>query len=711
MHVLHIEFLHVYSNTYRDNLKILCYYCTKNKSITKSMSMVLVTTFSNILSYKLLQHTMRIITLLYTLLLSLTAVGQISEPIVFSHKINQSENKASIVFDASIDEGWHVYSIDNNEMIISATFNIEKIEGCQLDGKLIASGDEIKTFDNMFNCEVRYFEKKATFTQNIIITDKTYYISGYLEYGACNNESCLPPTAINFTYSGSKQIETTTPVIPALPLQVATYDPNKSDTLQNKLINDLWTPVNAFENTSTETNDSSLWIIFITSFLGGFIALLTPCVWPIIPMTVSFFLKRSNDKSKGIRDSLTYGLSIIVIYVSIGVVITTLAGPSALNALSTNAIFNIFFTAMLIIFGLSFLGAFELNLPTSWSNTIDRKAEKTTGLLSIFLMAFTLALVSFSCTGPIIGFLLVELATSGSFVAPMIGMLGFALALALPFTIFALFPQMMKKMPRSGNWMETMKVMLGFIEIAFALKFFSVADLAYGWNILDREVFIVLWIVIALAAGLYLWRIIKLDHDENTNSIGILRLIGGMICISFAIYLVPGLWGAPLKAVSAFTPPMYTQDFILDKSIPHSQFNNYEEGMQAAKLQNKPVLLDFTGYGCVNCREMETSVWSDPEIANIINNDFILISLYVDDKTPLNEKITIKENTKETVLRTIGDKWSYLQRYKFGVNAQPYYVILDEKGNILGKPHHYDLNIDKFKLFLTNARDESKLHK
>lgn len=657
---------------------------------------------------------MRIITIFCTLLFCLLTTAQINEPVKVKHQISQDNDIATITFDCTIDKGWHIYSTEKNEMLIATSIVIEEASGCELLGPLTPDGEKVTKYDELLKINVSYYEFQVRFTQKIKITSEQYAISGYLEYGACNDNSCLPPAAVNFTYNGNnkKTAQTTdsnptpTPISqsttqPLLiqPITVSNINTSNDDTLENE----LWKPVET-SSLPTETQSRSLWIIFITSFFGGFIALLTPCVWPIIPMTVSFFMKRSKKKTKGIRDSLTYGLSIIVIYVSLGVAITAIAGPSALNALSTNAVFNIIFTVMLLLFGLSFLGAFELKLPTSWSNAVDRKAEKTTGLLSIFLMAFTLALVSFSCTGPIIGFLLVELTTSGSMVAPMVGMFGFALALALPFTLFALFPQMMRRMPRSGGWMETMKVMLGFVEIAFALKFLSVADLAYGWHILDRETFIVLWIAIAITAALYLWRVIKLHHDEDTEKIGTVRLIGGMACMTFAMYLIPGLWGAPLKAVSAFLPPMYTQDFVLDKNIPQSHYLDFEEGMEAAKKQNKPALIDFTGYGCVNCREMEASVWTDPQVAQMINNDFVLISLYVDDKTPLEKKIIVKENEKETTLRTIGDKWSYLQRYKFGVNAQPYYVILDNDGNLIGKPHHYDLDINNFVTFLNNGK-------
>lgn len=659
---------------------------------------------------------MRYIILLCTLFACLMTSAQLQEPVKFKHEITQEGDIATILFECEIENGWHIYSTDNNEMVVSATFTGEELTGCELLSTLKAGEGEKNKHDNMLGCEVRYYEGRASFAQQVKITAKHYSIKGYLQYGACNDMSCLPPTAVNVSYEGTlttsseqqtKEIATAsapsaTPVSPLVqPIQIASLAVTDNTPT---LVNDLWQPVKSEGQQSNGSSERSLWLVFLTSFIGGFIALLTPCVWPIIPMTVSFFMKRTKEKTKGVRDSLTYGLSIIVIYVGLGVAITAIAGPSALNALSTNAIFNIIFTLMLIIFGLSFLGAFEINLPSSWSNAVDRKADTTTGLLSIFLMAFTLALVSFSCTGPIIGFLLVELATSGSMIAPTVGMFGFALALALPFTLFALFPQMMTKMPQSGGWMETMKAMLGFLEIAFALKFFSVADLAYGWHILDRETFIVLWVGIALSAGLYLWRVIRLKHDEESDKIGVARLTGGIACVAFALYLIPGLWGAPLKAVSAFLPPMYTQDFVMDKEIPHSDFTDYEKGMKAAKEQGKPALIDFTGYGCVNCREMEAAVWTDPEVARMINDDFVLISLYVDDKTPLKEKITIIENEKEVILRTIGDKWSYLQRYKFGVNAQPYYVILDSEGQMRGKAHHYDLDTEAFITFLKNGK-------
>jgi len=430
------------------------------------------------------------------------------------------------------------------------------------------------------------------------------------------------------------------------------------------------------------------------------LALFTPCVWPIIPMTVSFFLKRSKDKKKGIRDAWTYGASIVVIYVTLGLAITLIFGASALNALSTNAVFNILFFLMLVVFAASFFGAFEITLPSKWSNAVDSKAEQTSGLLSIFLMAFTLSLVSFSCTGPIIGFLLVEVSTTGSVVAPAIGMLGFALALALPFTLFAMFPSWLKQMPKSGGWMNVIKVTLGFLELAFALKFLSVADLAYGWRILDRETFLALWIVIFGLMGFYLLGKIKFPHDDDDTTVSVPRFFMALCSLAFAVYMVPGLWGAPLKAVSAFAPPMNTQDFNLYKNEVHAQFDDFDAGMEYARRNGKPVMLDFTGYGCVNCRKMELAVWTDQKVSKLIQDDYVLITLYVDNKTPLPENIKVTENGKERTLRTLGDKWSYLQRVKFGANAQPFYVLIDNDGNPLNKSYSYDEDINKYVDFL-----------
>lgn len=661
----------------------------------------------------------------------LPSFAQIQEPVKFKTELKTiSDTEAQIVFTGNIDAGWHVYSTDlPSGGPISATFNVEKIQGAELMGKLTPQGKEIENFDKVFEMKLRYFENTATFVQKFKITDASYQIEGYLEYGACNDENCLPPTEVPFSFSGKGNAATATVATsetkaetvnqPAAENSVAeatAIDSAATVALSDNetSVQDYWTPVikelNSYGETTSQQDRS--WIyIFFAGFIGGLLALFTPCVWPIIPMTVSFFLKRSKDKKKGIRDAWTYGASIVVIYVALGSAITLIFGASALNALSTNAVFNILFCLMLIIFAASFFGAFELTLPSKWSNAVDSKAEQTSGLLSIFLMAFTLSLVSFSCTGPIIGFLLVEVSTTGSVIAPAIGMLGFAIALALPFTLFAMFPSWLKSMPKSGGWMNVIKVTLGFLELAFALKFLSVADLAYGWRILDRETFLALWIVIFGLLGFYLLGKIKFPHDDDDNTTSVPRFFMALISLAFAVYMVPGLWGAPLKAVSAFAPPMTTQDFNLYNNEVHAKFDDYDAGMEYAKRNGKPVMLDFTGYGCVNCRKMEAAVWTDPKVSKLMTDDYVLITLYVDNKEPLPEHIKVMENGKERTLRTVGDKWSYLQRSKFGANAQPFYVLIDNEGKPLNKSYSYDEDIDKYVDFLQTGLDNYKKEK
>lgn len=661
--------------------------------------------------------------LLLMVISCLSVVAQMQDPVHFKTEWkNISANEAEIIFSATIDPGWHVYSTDLGDGgPTQATINIDKISGAALDGKLKPGSNEIKKMDPIFEMEVKFFEKTAKFTQKVKLNGGKYSVSGYLEYGACNDENCLPPTSVDFTFSGevpaqAKAADTKEKEAPKkedAPVEAvakadttveatAATDSTATETTLQGTTN-YWTPViSELSSYGEGTNEEShSWIyIFFTGLIGGLLALFTPCVWPIIPMTVSFFLKRTKDKKKGIHDAWTYGASIVVIYVTLGLAITLIFGASALNALSTNAIFNILFCLMLVVFAASFFGAFEITLPSKWSNAVDSKAEATTGLLSIFLMAFTLSLVSFSCTGPIIGFLLVEVSTSGSVVAPAIGMLGFAIALALPFTLFAMFPSWLKSMPKSGGWMNVIKVSLGFLELAFALKFLSVADLAYGWRILDRETFLALWIVIFGLLGMYLLGKIKFPHDDDNTKVGVGRFFLALFSLAFAVYMIPGLWGAPLKAVSAFAPPMQTQDFNLYKNEVHAKFNDFDSGMEYARQNHKPVMIDFTGYGCVNCRKMELAVWTDPQISQIMNDDYVLITLYVDEKTNLPEPIKITENGKERTLRTIGDKWSYLQRSKFGANAQPFYVLLDNEGKPLNSSYSYDEDIAKYKDFL-----------
>ena len=668
------------------------------------------------------------------------ALAQFQNPVnITAAQKKVGDDAIEIVFQGTVEAGWHVYGTDIADGgPTRAELTLEKLQGLKPDGKLRATGKVHKAMDEMFGMEVSYMEGTASFAQRFIITEPEYEVVGYLTYGACNDENCIPPTDVEFSFKGEgapsnssvkgEKSPSDSPVKgedkvtsePTLPSDsTPTVSPSSKDStkevspLRGDLEGSLWTPVvdelKAFE-AGAETTDRSLLGVFLLGLLGGLIALLTPCVWPIIPMTVSFFLKRTDDKRKGIRDAITYGVSIVVIYVLLGLLVTLLFGASALNALSTNAVFNIFFFLMLMVFGASFLGGFEITLPSSWTNAVDKKSGSTTGLLSIFLMAFTLSLVSFSCTGPIIGFLLVEVSTTGSILAPTIGMLGFALALALPFTLFAMFPAWLKNMPKSGNWMNCIKVCLGLLEIAFALKFLSVADLAYGWHLMDREVFLSLWIVIFAMMGAYLIGWIRFPHDEDEYDemgeviqrprTGVTRFFMALVAFAFALYMVPGLWGAPCKAVSAFAPPMQTQDFRLDDSSVEARFNDYDEGMAYAKAHAMPVMLDFTGYGCVNCRKMEAAVWTDPQVAGLMKEKYVLITLYVDEKTPLPEKMTVRENGADVTLRTVGDRWSYLQRSKFGANAQPFYVLLDGDGHPLTGSYSYNEDVAAYLNFL-----------
>ena len=675
----------------------------------------------------------RILFLLFSFVLLAVTAAQAQVKFSVSTK-RVSPTEIDVVFTGNMAAGWHVYGTDIAPGgPTAATFGTDVLKGAKLKGALRAGAGLKRKQDPIFDMPVSYFEHTAQFTQRIELTEKQYEVKGYLRYGACNDENCLPPTTVEMSAKGAdgpekaaaeaapataeKQTETEAEAKELVPAMTDTATTVLSETaaapaqaqtaaLDSATIRQLWTPVTDKLQALGESHGAAgkgLLLIFGLGFLGGLLALVTPCVWPIIPMTVSFFLKRNNDRAKGIRDALTYGASIVVIYVLLGLVITSLFGASALNDLSTNAFFNIAFFLMLVLFGASFLGGFEIQLPTSWGNAIDAKASNTTGLLSIFLMAFTLALVSFSCTGPIIGFLLVEVSTSGGGqLAPTVGMLGFAVALALPFTLFALFPALLKKTTRGGSWMNKVKVTLGFVELAFALKFFSVADLAYGWHLLDREVFLALWIALFALLALYLFGFVKFPHDDaDERGTSVPAFFVGIASLAFAIYMVPGVWGAPVKAVSAFAPPMNTQDFNLN---PHTtvepKFKDYEAGMAYARSVGKPVLIDFTGFGCVNCRKMEAAVWTDNRVRNHIDKDYVLISLYVDDKTPLPETIEVQENGKTTKLRTVGDRWSYLQRTKFGANAQPFYVLLDGNGDPLTASRSYDENVGAYLQFL-----------
>ncbi|MBR4897178.1 MAG: thioredoxin family protein [Prevotella sp.] len=698
----------------------------------------------------------RILTIVIAAVCSLAASGQMMDPVHFTSQLKVLDGgKGEIVFQATIDNGWHVYSTDlGNDGPISATFHADKMEGAEAVGRLEARGNVLKQFDKMFGMELRFFEKKALFVQKIRFTKPRYDILCYLEYGACNDEMCMPPTQVELAASGevkndkkekeanqkeaiSEQTKTEARAVSPETIPdstLSTQTSNLKSQTSNQSDSTLWSPVidelqqGAFS--SADLGHQSLLTILLLGFVGGLLAVCMPCIWPIIPMTVSFFLKRAKtDRKKGIRDALIYGAAIIVIYLGLGLLVTTLFGSDTLNAMSTNAVFNVFLFLLLVVFALSFFGWFELKLPDGWANAVDRKSDEFSSKaaansslftihssLSIFLMAFTLVLVSFSCTAPIIGLLLVETVTSGDWLAPAVGMLGFAIALALPFTLFAMFPSWIKQAPKSGSWMNTLKVVLGFIELAFALKFLSVADLAYGWHLLDREVFLSLWIVIFALLGAYLCGWLKFQSDDNpppstinhqpTKPMPVVCIMGGLISFAFAVYMIPGLWGAPCKAVSAFAPPMNTQDFNLNTKVVEAHFTDYDAGMAAARQQHKPVIVDFTGFGCVNCRKMEAAVWTDPRIAEKLTRDYVLISLYVDDKTELPEPFQPAGASR--AMRTVGAKWSYLQSHKFGANAQPFYVLLDNDGHPLCGSRAYNEDVEAYLNFLNQGLENYK---
>ena len=678
----------------------------------------------------------KFVTLLMFTFLALAVQAQILTPVKWNIKLEDSESaEKTLIFSAKLDAGWHLYDMNLPEGgPISTSFSFENLKGAKTIGTPVASKEATTVFDEQFQMELRWFAGEVSFRQKIEVTDpKHLQVGGYVEYMACNDENCLPPEQEEFAFSAKDiNVEKTLAALapkedsiqevpqdtriaettPADETSSATpeYVPEKEPQVYQS--EDLWKPVieelKAFGDTTISATDTSWLFIFFAGFAGGLIALLTPCVWPMIPMTVSFFLKRTKDRKKAIRDAITYGLSIIVIYLVLGLLITGIFGASALNDLSTNAIFNIIFFLLLVLFAVSFFGAFELVLPASWTNKLDSKADSTTGIISIFFMSFTLVLVSFSCTGPIIGTLLVQAATMGAAIGPAVGMFGFALALSIPFSLFAIFPNLLQSMPKSGGWLNSVKVVLGFLELALALKFLSVADLAYGWRLLDRETFLVLWIVIFALLGFYLLGKLKFSHDSDLKYVSVPRLFMAIISFAFSIYMIPGLWGAPLKAISAFAPPLYTQDFSLYDDEVHAAFDDYEAGMAYAKQHNKPVMIDFSGYGCVNCRKMEASVWTDARVKDILENDYVLITLMVDDKTKLPEPIRIQENGKTRTLRTIGDKWSYLQRSKFGANAQPFYILLDNEGKPLAPSYAFDEDVSKYIQFLEKGLEEFK---
>lgn len=678
----------------------------------------------------------KVLSFMLLLMIAWAAEAQILTPVKWEIKLEDSDSSVkTLLFSAKLDNGWHLYDMNLPEGgPISTSFNYETLKGAKTIGSPVPSKKATTVYDEQFEMNLSWYAHEVSFTQKLEITNpKAFKVEGYVEFMACNDENCLPPDKESFSFNQSninvektlqamakvedipaEELADTVSVVEEVSEDVSVAKPNKTadtvGTSSSLVHSDLWKPVieelKAFGDTTVTAADTSWLFIFFAGFLGGLIALLTPCVWPMIPMTVSFFLKRTKDRKKAIRDAVTYGVSIIVIYLVLGLLITGIFGASALNDLSTNAIFNIIFFLLLVLFAVSFFGAFEIVLPSSWTNKLDMKADSTTGIISIFFMSFTLVLVSFSCTGPIIGTLLVQAASMGSKVGPAIGMFGFALALSIPFSFFAVFPNMLQSMPKSGGWLNSVKVVLGFLELALALKFLSVADLAYGWRLLDREVFVVLWIVIFALLGFYLLGKIRFSHDSELKHVSVPRLFMAIISFGFSIYMIPGLWGAPLKAISAFAPPLYTQDFSLYDNEVHAAFTDYEAGMEYAKRNNKPVMIDFSGYGCVNCRKMEASVWTNIRVKDILEKDYVLITLIVDDKSKLPEPIEIVENGKTRVLRTVGDKWSYLQRSKFGANAQPFYVLLDGDGKPLSPSYAFDEDVSKYIQFLNKGLSE-----
>ena len=691
--------------------------------------------------------------LIMSLLLLVTVLqAGAQKPVTVSHDLTAKGSEVVVEFIAEIEDGYYMYSTDIPKGGPKPTYvKFAELEGVELVGELAPVEKAKSKYEPVFEMQVTYFEEYASFTQKFKVLEKNFKLKGTMHYQSCGAMGCVPgrydftitnenisvtPAAapVKEAPAPAKPVAEAKPVVkekaapaPAVkkeeakaPAQPVAAEPAVAPAPVEEKVEPVAEPVaeqNAVQENAevtvadkeeTDKEAGSMWITFILGFGGGLLALLTPCVWPIIPMTVSFFLKRSKERKQAIREALLYGVSIVVIYLLLGLVVTSIFGAGSLNKLATNAFFNVFFFLMLVVFGASFLGGFEIKLPSSWTNKVDEKASSTTGVLSIFLMAFTLVLVSFSCTGPIIGFLLVETATSGDLFGPAVGMFGFALALALPFTLFAVFPSLLKQTPRSGGWMNTIKVVLGFVELAFALKFLSVADLTKGWGILDRETFLALWIALFFLLGMYLLKIIRLPHDDPSDkTAGVTGFFGALISFAFAIYMIPGLWGAPCKAISAFAPPMYTQDFNMyamgtesKGQIFQADTHDYDEAIRMSREQNKPIFLDFTGHGCVNCREMESVVLSDKEVLDILGKNYIVASLYVDDRREL-DKPFVDENGLEYY--EVGEKWSYLQQHKFGELSQPFYVLIDAEGNILNGSFAFKKDIGAFVDFLNGG--------
>lgn len=658
----------------------------------------------------------KILSLSFVLVVLATVSGgaQILEPVDWDFRSEQvSAGEYELQFTAIIDPGWYIYGTDlapGGPIPTDITFF--EGDGFELVGDLRYPEAVVK-FDPNFDMDIPMYGDRVSFKQTVrIVTDSQVTVKGEVQFMSCDDQRCLPPDYIDFSFT--------------LAGAAGIYEAADKAAIKDTSPDDrFYAP--------EEAEDSGLAWTFILGLLGGLLALLTPCVFPMIPLTVSFFLRNADNRARALRDALFYGFTIIFSYVVLGLAISMIFGPATLNALATSPGFNIFFFALLVFFAASFFGAFELTMPSKWSNALDSKADKTGGLIGVILMGLTFVLVSFSCTGPIVGTLLVEAAIGGSLFAPAIGMLGFSLALAIPFSLFALFPTALKSLPKSGGWMNAVKVVLGFIVLAFSLKFLSVADAVGQWGILDREVFLVIWIAIFLLMGLYLIGKIKFAHDSELKYLSVPRLMLAIATFSFVFYLLPGLWGAPLRAISSFLPSQVTQDFDLSrlsvkasgstdaqtiyigKSVqegPHGllAFTDYDEGMQAAREAGKPVFLDFTGLGCANCRKMEASVWADPRVLERLRDDFVKISLFVDDRTrlPESEQFVSTALGRERSIRTIGQKWSVFQAERYGANTQPYYVILDHNENMLAPPHGYDMNVGRYIEFLDTGKNNFK---
>ena len=664
-----------------------------------------------------------------------TAKSQILEPVTWEFSYEKTDqNIYNLKFTAHIDEGWSIYGLDVPPGgPIPTTFEFGDADGFRFLNELQAPAAEIK-FDPNFDMELSmHSDRQVVFSRKVeVLSENPVRVTGELMFMCCDATSCLPPDFVEFSFNLSGRQEADEIAVSTQPTETPAVLPEEDPVEKEEVVDELTTDGEGEESQTQiiylpeETGEAgrSFWGMFITGILGGLLALLTPCVFPMIPLTVSFFLRNSENRARAVRDALFYGFTIIFSYVVLGLAISMIFGADTLNALATSPGFNLFFFALLIFFAASFFGAFELTMPASWSTALDSKADKTGGLLGVILMGFTFVLVSFSCTGPIVGTLLVDAATGGNVFGPAIGMLGFSLALAVPFSLFAVFPTALKSLPKSGGWMNAVKVVLGFIVLAFSLKFLSTADAVAQWGLLDREVFLVLWIAIFLLMGLYLIGKIKFAHDSDLKYMSVPRLMLAIASFAFVFYLIPGLWGAPLRAVSSFLPSPVTQDFDLSRGVaaaapaatseiyvgqsvkegPHGlmAFTDFEEGMIAARKAGMPVFLDFTGLGCANCRKMEAGVWSDPRVLQRLGNDFVKISLFVDDRTALPEDQQFVSSAlgRERTIRTIGQKWSVFQAERYNMNTQPYYVILNHDEEMLAPPRGYDMNIERYIEFL-----------